>query len=154
MQQQIRLRGLLEGGRKSLNELMRQLPHKPYSIGNHTLAAWLDRDASRQRIEGGKQLIGRVGRSAGQRIEQSRLARIGVANERYRKGGSSISGPPLGTALAPQSLELFPQPPDTGPKHSPVEFELGLARPTPHANTAALPLEMGPAPDEPGRQVL
>jgi len=88
-----------------------------------------------------------------QRIEQSGLARIGVAHQRHRQHVLARTRTPLGTALLAQFDESFAQRLDPRADQAAVGFQLFLARAA-HADAAALALQVSPAAHQTGRQVL
>ena len=79
--------------------------HESHRIGEHHLADPVQLDLPHGRIQGREQLIGDVGRRAGQGIEQRRLAGVGVAHQRH--GGHRHFAPhmPAGIALPRKFLQ-------------------------------------------------
>src|SRR5690606_13763839 len=105
------------------------------------------------RIEGREELVLRLEARPRQRVEQRRLARVRVADE--RDGGQLRAKPFLaaGLALALHALEPLLQHADALAEQPAVGLELRLTR-APQADAALLPLEVRPASDQPRGQVL
>src|SRR5690606_12425463 len=97
---------------------------------------------------------GGIGAGAGERVEQRRLARVGVADDRHGERGLAVARAAPRAPLLAQLLELRAQALDADRQHSPVELELRLARPAAHADAAALAFQVRPAAHETRRQVL
>ena len=110
-------------------------------------------DAAHRRIERGEELIGDVGIRAGERIEQRRLAGVGVADERQRghrdlRAGLTAGGTLLLDFQEPPREQAHPLRDD-----APVGLELRLAGPA-QADAALLALEVGPAAHQAAADML
>src|SRR6185295_10583710 len=106
------------------------------------------------RVECGEELVGDVGFSAGEAVEERRLAGVGVAHEGDAKHAGTRAPRALRRAaageLADAILELLHALAD----QAPVELDLLLARAAGLAEPPALPLEVRPAANEARGQVL
>ena len=109
---------------------------------------------ARGRVERGEQLVGRQGTRLDQRIEQRRLAGVGVADERDAEGAATLARLALRAALALDLFEPLLHRLDALADHAAVEFDLRFARATAQADAAALALQVRPAPHQARRQVL
>ena len=90
----------------------------------------------------------------GQPVEQRRLARIGVADQRHHRVGHAFAGLPVQAAGALHVLQVAFQTDDPLVDPSPVEFQLRFAGATEEPGTAALALEMRPGPHQPRTLVV
>ena len=105
-------------------------------------------------IERGEQLIGGIDAGAGHRVEQGRLAGIGVADQGDQRQRAAFTRTARLGALHFDLVETLLQLLDARAEQATVDFELGLARTAQADRTAALALEMGPAAHQSRRQVL
>ena len=88
------------------------------------------------------------------RIEQRRLARVRVADQRARRQRHRSAG---GTARLPlplDHLEALAQSPDAPPDQTAVDLDLRLARAAAQPYTSALSLQVGPATGKAWKQVF
>ena len=129
---------------KRRHQIVRQLADEADGVGDHDRLAGLQRHASHRGIERREQLTRCEDAVAGQRIEQRRLAGVGVADERDRRHLATAARHARARAPATNRLELALERADTAADQAPVGFELRFAR-TAQADAAALPLQMGPA---------
>ena len=90
---------------------------------------------------------------AGQRVEQGRLAGVGVAGESDPRQRRALPPRPHHAAVALQPGEAPPQRRDPVAGEAAVGLDLALARP-PGADPAAEPLEVGPEAPHPRQVVL
>lgn len=133
---------------------MRQLADEADRIGHDDLADLVAQiHASRRRIERRKQLVGRIGLRLRQRIEQRRLARVRIADQRHRHGAAARALTTLRAVLPAQPVETRLQHFDPLADQPAVGFELRFAGAA-QADTAFLPLQVSPRANQPGRQIL
>ena len=76
---------LLQRRAECLDQLGRQVPNETDRVGQHVLAAVVERRPAGCRIEGGEQCVLHQHTRAGQRIEQAGLAGVGVTDDRHRR---------------------------------------------------------------------
>ena len=91
---------------------------------------------------------------AGQRVEQRRLAGIGVADQRHHRERHAPPRRAMQAARAAHLLELALEPHDAVADQAAVGLDLRLAGAAEEAEAAALPLEMGPGPHQPAALVV
>ena len=82
--QQVRVGGLLQRGAERLDELVRQVPDEPDGVGQRVAATVRGGGAPGGRVEGGEQRVLDQHAGVGQRVEQARLAGVGVADDGHR----------------------------------------------------------------------
>ena len=97
--------------------------------------------------------FGGVGLGAGQPVEQRGFSGVGVADERHGAHGGPAPRPALGRALALDVGEPLLQHLDPLAQQAAIGFELRFAGAA-QADAAFLPLEVGPAADEPRELML
>ena len=131
---------------------MREIPHKADRVGEHDVPPIRQVEPSHGRIERREQLILDVDSRVGQRVEQGRLTRIRVPDERHCRDFGTQAIRTIHVAPRIHVLEAFRELADTLADESPVRFELGFTR-SPQSNTAFLPLEVSPPPYQARRQV-
>ena len=122
---------------------------KPTVSESTRLRAAGKRQRADGRIERGEQRVLGEHRGAGQRIEQRRLAGIGVADQRHGRIRHALARLPMQRAGAPHLLELLADDVDALADDAAVGLDLGLAGAAEKAEAAALPLKMRPGPDQP-----
>ncbi len=148
VQQEVGLARFAQGRAERGHQLVRQVADETDGIGQHHVAA-RHRDATHGRVQGGEQLVGRIRLGAGQRVEQGRLAGIGVPHQRHARQFAAHAGAAhLGALhfdLFQSLLQLF----DPLLQQAAVGFQLGFTRPAQADGTAALALQVGPAADQP-----
>ena len=105
-------------------------------------------------VERREELVGGVSAGFHERIEQGRLACIGVTDQRDSERVAPVSLFALRLPLAFDFGQTFFGPLDRFTDHAFVEFDLLLAGATAHTRTTGLALKVRPAPHQPGRQVL
>ena len=152
MQQQIGIARFLQGRAKGRDQLVRQSPDEADGVRQNHLAHARQFDPPHGRIERGEQLVRHIGRGAGERIEQRRLAGIGIADQSDGRDRNLAPHVAAGLALPGEFLEPRAQRADALRNEASVGFQLRLAR-APQPDTALLPLEVGPSADQARRQV-
>src|SRR5690606_711987 len=153
MQQQVGLAGFLQGGAERLDQLVRQMTNEAHRVGHDDRPDVVQLDPPQGRIKGGKQLVGGIYRRLGEGIEQRGFASVGIANQGDHGDFRSTAGT---TGLVPLTADLFQTLGDlldARPQQSAVGFQLGFTRAT-QTNTALLPLQVSPAADQTGTQVV
>src|SRR5690554_1252448 len=153
MQQQIGLYRLFKRGPESRNQGRRQIADEAHRIGHHHLPGTLYPHATRRGVQGGEQLIGRIGVCPCQGIEQCRFAGVGIAHQRDRQRAAARTRAPLRGALTLHPCQALSQQPDLVAYHATVHFKLRLAWPA-HADAPTLPFQVGPHPGQACGKVL
>ena len=149
MHDQIGLQHLFQRGAEGGDQRGRQIGDEAHGVGEHRLRAARQRQSPDGRIERGEQRVLGEHRGAGQRVEQGRLAGIGVADQRDRRIGHPLARFPMQGAGLADMLQLLADDVDALAEQPPVGLDLGLAGTAEKAEAAALPLEMGPGADQP-----
>ena len=144
MDNEVRLRHLLEGGMKGRHQIMGQIGDEPHRVRQDGRAPTRQGDRPHGWVKRRKKLVTGAHRSTCQAIEERRFAGIGIADERNEGVGNTASSSAMKRAGALDALKLAPHAGDTLGDHTPVGLDLGLARPTEETKAAALALEVGP----------
>jgi hypothetical protein len=105
-------------------------------------------------VQRGEQLVGGIGAGLHQRVEQRRLARVGVADQGDVEGVAALALAALGGALALDLYQPLAGALDRVLDHPAVQFDLLFAGAAAHADAAGLALQVRPAPHQAGAQVL
>ncbi len=126
---------------------------KPTVSDMHDGIGALDVDLAQRRVERGEELVGDVSGGARHAVEQRRLARVGVPDQRdgahaRAAARAALHGVAAGDARQARVEELDPFADEPA-----VGLELRLAGPA-QADAAFLPLEVGPAADQSRRHVF
>ncbi|MNE05669.1 hypothetical protein D3C80_982390 [compost metagenome] len=153
VQQQVGIARLLERGAERLDQLVRQVTDEADGIGEDHRTDVVELQTAQGRIEGGEQLVGSEDVSLGQRIEQGRLAGVGIADQRDHRNLRALAPAPRQLALATHLLQALLDLANAHAQQAAVGFQLGLAR-TAQADTALLPLQVGPATHQTRAQVI
>ena len=155
MQQQVGIDGFLQRGLEGLDEAVRQIADEAHRVGQRDAAADLRQEQlARGGVERGKQLVGRITARLDQGIEQRRLARVGVADQRDGKGVGALALAALRGTLALDLFEPLLDALDRFGDHAAVQLDLGFARAAACAGAALLALQVAPATHEARAQVL
>ena len=141
---------------KRLDELSRELLNKANGIGQADLAALIQSQSPRRRVERRKQLVFDINIGAGKTIEKRRLAGIRIAN----KGNAIHSRIPASFALnTPTNLKLFElasQRRNSVPNQAAVNLELAftLTKTTSDATTCLFTGKVAPHAAQPWQKIL
>ena len=153
MQDEIGLRHLFERRAKRRDQGVRQPIDEPDRVRHEQLAAVGQAHLTHQGVERHEERVGGLRVGARQHIEERRLARVGVADERNRRHRRLVAPLAQLRAPAPHLLDVFADHVDARPDPAPVGFELGLAR-SPRPDAAAEARERGAGADQPRQQVF
>jgi hypothetical protein len=107
----------------------------------------------RRRIESLEQPLPRADAGTGERVQQRRLAGVGVTGERHRRDGRRLARRAHHAAVSLQARQPPAQRSDPVARQPAVGLDLRLAR-APGADPAPEPLEVGPEPAHPRQVVL
>src|SRR4051812_31350825 len=128
VQQEVGVHRFLQGGAKRGHQPMGQVADEADGVRQHHVTYPFQPDAARGGVEGGEQLVRLVRLGVRERVEQRRLAGIGVADERDRQHLAAYAAAPLNLPLSFQRMKLFLEHLDAAGDISPVELQLFLAR--------------------------
>ena len=155
MQQQIGIGGFAQRGLECIDEFVRQVADEAHGVGQrHRALCAFKVELTRGGVQRGEKLVGRVGLRIHQGVEQRRLARIGVADQGDPKSLVALAGAALRAALALDLVEPLLHRLDALADHAAIKLDLRFTWTASIADAAALPLEVAPAPHQPGREVL
>ena len=147
-------RGFLQRRAEGRHQLVRQVANESHRVGEDDGPPSGNIQSPHRRIERREQLILDVDARVRQRVEQASTCRRSCIRPGPPSGcphGSrfwAIHRAPLRPTCSSRCLELA----DTVADQASIALELGLTR-TAKADTALLPFEVSPAPDQSGRQV-
>jgi len=85
MKQQIRLGHFLQGGVKTLDEMVGQATDEADRIGEQEEMTLIDIHAAGGGVEGGEEAVGHQDVGLGDRPHQRRLARVGISDQGRRE---------------------------------------------------------------------
>ncbi len=142
MHEQLRAHRLLERRRERVDELVGQLADEADRVRQQVGAA-AEPQGARRRVERVEQPVADAHVGARERVQQRRLAGVGVAHQRHRRRGRALALGALDRARALDVLEAPAQRCDAVARKAPVGLDLRLAR-APRADAAAEPLEVAP----------
>ena len=125
----------------------------PTVVGEHDLVPASKVQPSQCGIECGEQAILRMDARAAEPVEEGRLAGVRIADERDDRRAGAGTGTPAQLSARAHPLESLAHDPDALVDEPPIRFELGLSRPA-QPDSPLLALQVGPASDEPRRQML
>ena len=128
-------RGLLERAGERVDELVRQLADEADRVGEHVVAVVVA-VAPRGRVERLEQAVAHRDLGVGERVEERRLAGVGVAGERDERHAGAEAPGALRAAGARHLLDAAAQRLDALAHHAAVDLHLGLARPA-HVDAGA-----------------
>ena len=152
MEQQVGLERLLQRRSERVDELMRQLADEADGVGQQVSPPG-DLERARGRVERVEEPVANADLGPGERVEQRRLAGVGVAGERdgRQRGAVALAAHHLARAvlLVEPALERG----DSVARQPAVGLDLALAR-APGADSGAEALQVGPQPAHPREVVL
>ncbi|OBJ74245.1 hypothetical protein A5643_01760 [Mycobacterium sp. 1274756.6] len=137
--QQVGVGDLLQGGAERLDQLGGQVADEPDGVGDDERALFglgVEVAAPGGRVQGGEQRVLHQHPGPGQRVEQARLAGVGVADDRDRGHVAVDAAAALGVADLLHRLDVAAQFGHPLADAAPVGFDLGLPR-TAQAHPAA-----------------
>ena len=141
----------LEGGRKSLDEVVRQPSDESDGVGDE-IAAALVLEGPGRRVERLEEPVVHRDLGIGQGVQQRRLPDVGVPGERDRRGLRPHAFPSACLTLTAQALQTALKDRDPAPRQPAVGLELGL---TGAARAEAAPEALEVLPHAPhARQVV
>src|SRR5437588_9186819 len=139
MQQQIRIVEFLESGTKRAHQLLRQISDKAHSIGDNRFFLGRKTQPPARGIESGEEPVLYKDLTVGQGVQERRLPRIGVANDRNYRHLSTQPPCTLLFTIFPQHFDLPFQITDTLTHPPPINFKLRL----PGASSPNAPSQTG-----------
>ena len=98
MQQQVGLRGLLEGGAKRIHEAMRKVADEADGIRDRHIGPVAEPEAARRRVQRGEKLVGDERVRARETVEEGRLSGIRVSHQGDAKHAGARASRALGPA--------------------------------------------------------
>ena len=125
--QQVGVLHLLERGAERARQLLGQIADEPDGVGDHDLALVREAQPAAGRIERREQLVRGEHVALGQRVEQRRLAGVGVAADRDDRDIAMRPALAAQPAIAGELLELLLEQVDPLARAAAVDLELGLA---------------------------
>ena len=152
VQQQVGVDHLFERRTERVDELVREPAHETRpcrrAARSHRRAA----AAARGRVERGEQLVLDEHARVGEPVEQRRLARVGVADQRDRRGGLAAGAPCVASRASRRGRAGRARALDAAQQAPPVDLELRLTR-TAGADATTLLAELRPAAAQPRQPV-
>ena len=154
VQDQVGEHGLLQRRLERLDQLVGQLLDEADGVGEQVVAAG-ELEAAGGRVEGVEEPVPDPDLGPGQRVEQGRLAGVGVAGEGDPRQRGALAPGAHHAAVALEPAEAPAQRRDPVAGEAAVGLDLALAR-APGADAAVSPeaLEVGPEPPHAGQVVF
>ena len=158
VQQQVGIGRLLQRGLKGVDQAVRQVADEAHGVRQRHRAPGplpiAQVQLARGGVERGKQLVGRIRARLDQRVEQRRLAGVGVADQRNVERALALALAALRLALALDLGEALLGALDRFADHAAVQFDLRLAGAAAAADAALLALQVAPAAHQARAEVL
>src|SRR5579884_162504 len=129
VQDHVRIADLLQGGPEGGDQVRGQLLDEADGVGGQHLAPAGQAPPARGRVQSGEQAILGANPGTGERIEQGRLARVGVAHDGDRRHLGALAAGPLLAPLGAHLFELAFEVLQTAPDAPTLDLDLLLARP-------------------------
>ena len=149
MHEQVRPRRLLQRRAERLDELVRQVPDEPDGVGQRVGPPVRGDGAPGGGVEGREQRVLDQHARAGQRVEQARLAGVGVADDRDTADVVAPALAALGLADLAHRGDVAAQLGHAVADPAPVQLDLGLTR----AAAADADAARGATTDLPGQRL-
>jgi len=154
VEEEVGLDDFFEGGFEGFDQAVGELADEADGVGEEDVLVGGEAEAARGGIEGGEEFVfGEDGR-AGEGVEESGFAGVGVADDGGEGPLLAETALALGGALAADEVEVFDDAVDAFLDFAAVGFELGFAFAAAHADAAFLAGEMAPVAGEAGEEVL
>ncbi len=151
--QQVRGRNFLERGAKRRDERVRQAIDEADGVRHEELPPVRQPHLADKRIERDEERVRCHGVIARERVEERRLAGVGVADEGDRRDGALLAALAQLRAPAADHVDFLRQHADALPNAPAIGLELGLAGAS-GPDAAAKPRQGLTRPDEPRQEIL
>ena len=153
VQQHVGVDGFFERGAKRRHQHMWQAADKAHRVRQHHVGRSTRMHLARGGIERREQLVGCVYAAACKAVKQRGFTGVGVTHQRYRQHVRTMARAALHRALRFHLGELFLEYLDTLGEQAAVGLQLRFAGAA-HADTALLPLQVGPAAHQARREMI
>ena len=153
MEQQVGERQLLQGGLKSLHQMVGQLADKAYRVAEEHGAGVGNLQGAGSGVQGIEKPVVGGNFRAGELIEQGGFTRVGVAYDGHHRHLVLLPALALGGTDPAHVPQLLLQLGDFPADMPPVSLQLGLTR-TAGTDGTLLAFQMAPHADQPGQQIF